>query len=53
MADQIETRLKENNFNHQFKNIQYDSSGHLISGNPDFKSELRTGILTVDNIQYS
>lgn len=53
MADRIETRLKENNFKYQFKNIQYDDAGHLISGNPDSNSEQRTGTMTINNKQYS
>ncbi|MDT0690633.1 acyl-CoA thioester hydrolase/BAAT C-terminal domain-containing protein [Salegentibacter sp. F188] len=53
MADLIETRLEENNFEYQFKNMQYDDAGHLISGNPESNSEARTGTMTIHGNQYS
>ncbi|MEO0405099.1 MAG: acyl-CoA thioester hydrolase/BAAT C-terminal domain-containing protein [Bacteroidota bacterium] len=35
MANQIERRLKKRGFPFPVFNLQYEDSGHLISGNPD------------------
>lgn len=52
MADMIEKRLQENNFNHSFQNIQYEKAGHLISRNPETDSDIRTGKMTIDGKDY-
>ncbi|WP_276391786.1 acyl-CoA thioester hydrolase/BAAT C-terminal domain-containing protein [Eudoraea chungangensis] len=52
MADMIEQRLQENDFQYSFQNIQYEAAGHLISTNPDANSVLRTGIMIVDGKEY-
>ena len=53
MADQLEKRLEEKSFPYQFRNIQYDNAGHLISGNPESNSEQRTGTMTIEGEQYT
>lgn len=52
MSDMIEERLKDSNFKFDFKNIQYENSGHLISGNPNFTSSEKTGRMTVNGKEY-
>ena len=52
MADMIEKRLEDNNFEHSFQNIKYDHAGHLISNNPDEKSSYRTGRINIDGKYY-
>ena len=52
MADMIEERIKENNFQHSFENIQYINAGHLISSNPESKSDYRTSRITIDGKDY-
>ena len=52
MADMIEKRLKENNFKHSYKNIQYENAGHLISSNPKLNSNIRTGNINIDRKVY-
>jgi pimeloyl-ACP methyl ester carboxylesterase len=52
MADMIEKRLRENNFKHPFKNIQYENAGHLISTNPEQNSKVRTGKISIDGEDY-
>lgn len=52
MANMIEERLKEFNFNNNVQNIQYSNAGHLISGNPESKNEERTGKMTIKGKQY-
>lgn len=53
MADMLEKRLVEYNFKYQFENIQYDNTGHLISGNPESNSEQRTGKMSIQDEQYT
>lgn len=53
MADMLEDRIEDSNFEYEFKNIQYEDAGHLISGNPESKSEPRTGTMLIDDKQYS
>ncbi|MBS9463968.1 palmitoyl-CoA hydrolase [Flagellimonas sp. 389] len=52
MADMIEERLKENNFEHSFQNIKYENAGHLISSNPEENSNFRTGTINIDGKNY-
>jgi dienelactone hydrolase len=52
MADMIEKRLEDNNFEHSFQNIKYDNAGHLISNNPDDNSSNRTGIININGKDY-
>jgi len=52
MSNMIETRLKEYNFNYDFKNIQYENAGHLISGNPHSPSNQRTGQMPINGKTY-
>lgn len=53
MAIMIEDRLKAFNLGHKVQNIQYDNAGHLISGNPDSQTEVRTGKMTIQGKQYN
>lgn len=52
MADMIEKRLEDTNFEHSFQNIKYDNAGHLISTNPDQNSSYRTGKIYIDGKEY-
>ncbi len=52
MANRIENRLKEKQFEFSFKNIQYDKAGHLISTNPDDKTRLETGTIQIGDKEY-
>lgn len=52
MADMIEQRIRENNFEHSFQNIQYENAGHLISSNPDANSDFRKGQFNIDGKDY-
>ncbi|QNL22200.1 hypothetical protein HZR84_09700 [Hyphobacterium sp. CCMP332] len=52
MANMIEDRLKAFNLGQKVQNIQYDDAGHLISGNPDSQTEVRTGKMTIQGKQY-
>jgi dienelactone hydrolase len=52
MSNMIEKRLKERDFKFDFKNIQYENTGHLISGNPNAISTERTGRMTVNGQNY-
>jgi dienelactone hydrolase len=52
MADMIEKRLSQHNFNHSFQSIKYDNAGHLISSNPEMNSGFRTGKMNVDGKEY-
>ncbi|GAB5551114.1 MAG: hypothetical protein Sapg2KO_07050 [Saprospiraceae bacterium] len=52
MADRIEQRLKEGNFNYAFQNIQYENAGHLISSNPEVDSDFRTGNMNINGKIY-
>ena len=52
MADMIAERLKENNFEYEFQNIQYDNAGHLISSNSDAASSQHKGQMTIDGKSY-
>lgn len=52
MADMIEQRLKESNFQHPLLNIKYEEAGHLISSHPEINSEIRTGIININGKDY-
>lgn len=54
MADMIEKRVKDNDFQYAFENIQYENAGHLISSNPDSDPDTygRKGIMTIDGKEY-
>ncbi|CAM1370321.1 BAAT / Acyl-CoA thioester hydrolase C terminal [Tenacibaculum sediminilitoris] len=52
MADMIEKRLEENNFKYALKNIQYENAGHLISRNPEQKTDLRTGKINLGGREF-
>jgi len=52
MADMVEQRIKESNFNYSFQNIKYENAGHLISSNPDAKSDFRTGKININGKDY-
>jgi len=54
MADMIEQRIKEKNFQHSFQNIKFENAGHLISLNPDSDSDtsVRTGKITINGQDY-
>jgi dienelactone hydrolase len=52
MADMLEKRSKETNFNYAFQNIQYENAGHLISTHPDINSSITTGNMTIDGKAY-
>ena len=52
MADMIEKRLEENNFKYALQNIQYENAGHLISRNPEQKTDLRTGTINLGGSEF-
>lgn len=52
MANMIEQRIKESDFKPDFQNIQYKKAGHLISSNPEGRSDFRTGKMNIDNKDY-
>lgn len=52
MADSIAKRLEEHDFKFDFQNMQYENAGHLISSNPESRSENRTGEMTINNKIY-
>ena len=52
MADMIEKRLKDNNFNYVIKNIKYENAGHLISTHPEQFSSVRTGNMNINGKDY-
>jgi len=52
MADQIEQRLTQYSFKHDFQSIKYENAGHLISGNPEMNGGSRTGIMNIDGKDY-
>lgn len=52
MADMIEKRLEDFNFKYDYKNMKYENAGHLISGNPDQSSGIRTKNITIDGKDY-
>lgn len=52
MADMIEQRLKENNFQYSFQSIKYENAGHLISTNPEGNSNFRTGTININGKDY-
>lgn len=52
MADSIAKRLQEHEFKYDFQNVQYENAGHLISSNPESRSEIRTGEMTINNKIY-
>ncbi|MEM7372455.1 MAG: acyl-CoA thioester hydrolase/BAAT C-terminal domain-containing protein [Bacteroidota bacterium] len=52
MSDMIETRIKNNPFEFEIENIQYEHAGHLISGNPNNPSSMRQGNMMIDGNSY-
>lgn len=52
MADKIAQRIKENDFQHTFQNIQYENAGHLISSNPEVFSKVRLGKMKIGEKNY-
>lgn len=52
MADKIEQRIQQHNFQHSFQNIQYENAGHLISANPEVLSSIRVGTMTIKDKEY-
>lgn len=52
MADMIEQRIKESNFQHPFLNIKYEKAGHLISSDPEINSDIRTGNMNINGKDY-
>jgi dienelactone hydrolase len=52
MADMIEQRINENDFEHGFQNIKYENSGHLISSHPEINSTIRTGNMSISGKDY-
>ena len=53
MADMIEQRLKEYQFQFSFQNIKYENCGHQISGHPEVNTDYRTGTMTIDGKDYA
>ena len=53
MSDMIAHRLKISHFNFDVENIKYENAGHLISGNPNNPSSVRTGKMTIDGRSYN
>lgn len=53
MADMIEKRLTQNNFQFPFWNMQYENAGHLISDNPERNSDQRMGEMNIDGKVYN
>ncbi|MEM1218109.1 MAG: acyl-CoA thioester hydrolase/BAAT C-terminal domain-containing protein [Bacteroidota bacterium] len=52
MADMIEQRLTEKGFRYSVQNLQYDQSGHAISGNPDDASSYPVLTMNIDGKDY-
>ncbi|WP_115462141.1 acyl-CoA thioester hydrolase/BAAT C-terminal domain-containing protein [Winogradskyella aurantiaca] len=52
MADMIEKRLEENSFTYTFNNIQFENAGHLISRNPEQKTDIRTGKINLGGREF-
>ncbi|MDA9774102.1 hypothetical protein N9B82_04020 [Saprospiraceae bacterium] len=52
MADLIEQRLSQYEFQHAFQNIKYQNSGHLISGHPEINPSTRTGTMQINGKGY-
>lgn len=52
MANMIEQRIKESNFQHSFLNIQYEEAGHLISSHPEINSDIKTGTININGKNY-
>ncbi len=52
MADMIVKRLKNSNFNYNYKNIKYENAGHLISNNPEQSSDIRIGKININGKSY-
>jgi len=52
MADMLENYLEKHSFSFPFHNIQYEEAGHLISRNPESKTEKRTGKMKVHGQEY-
>lgn len=52
MADMMEQRIKEYNFQYAFDNLKYENAGHQISGNPETNSDIRTGKIHINGKEY-
>lgn len=52
MSNMIENKIKKNQFNFEFENIQYENAGHLISSNPNNPSTMRQGKMEVEGKSY-
>lgn len=52
MADMLEERVSKHDFKHSFQSIKYENAGHLISGNPEKSSDIRTGKMNIDGKDY-
>lgn len=54
MANQIESRLKSNDFTFPIYNAQYQGAGHLISTNPDADNDVdvRSGSMVIEDKTY-
>jgi pimeloyl-ACP methyl ester carboxylesterase len=53
MSDMIANRIKNSHFNLEVENIKYENAGHLISGNPNTPSSIRTGKMMIDGRSYN
>ena len=53
MSDMLEDRIKNNNFDFDFKNIKYANAGHLIAGNPNNISTTREGKIEIEKKIYN
>lgn len=53
MSDLLEKRIKLNNFQFDFENIQYKNAGHLISSNPNHPSTMRQGKMQIEGKSYA
>lgn len=52
MSDMIEERLMHHSFAFEVENIQYENSGHLISGNPNNLETTRYREMMIDGRSY-
>ncbi len=52
MAELLTIRAKDHDFAYPFQNISYENAGHLISGNPEVKTEIANGKMTVNGKVY-
>lgn len=54
MADSIEKRIRDHDFQFAFHNIQFENAGHLISRNPDSDTDVsvRTATMNIQGKDY-